>query len=371
MFAAGGAWAVEVNCDYAILMDYDTGEILYQKKADDIVAPYSMTKIMTAHVIFDMLGKGLFSIDDKFKVSIRAWRQDGTRMYLEPEWKITVDDLLSGMIVVSGNDAAVTLAEGSSGTIANFVEKMNETAKNMNLMNTHYENPTGLYEKTHYMSVYDLAILSQSLIKNHGEYYSKYFSQQSFTFNNITQRNKNTLLTDYDGTDGIKIGNTERGKYSMVASTVKKGKRLIAVVAHVESEKSKVEDIKTLMDYGFEQYKYMELFKKGEILGSSKVFLSEKYKVKFCTNRDIIYVAKNSEIDRVKVRLVYDENIFKPIKKNDVVAQLVVTNGNSVNRYDLQAVDSVHDIGRFGKFLNLFLYNFERLIFYFSKNENS
>jgi D-alanyl-D-alanine carboxypeptidase (penicillin-binding protein 5/6) len=370
LFVAAGSWAMELGCEHAILMDYDSGEILYRKKADDIVAPSSTTKIMTAYVIFNMLREGLFSIDDKFKVSIRAWRQDGTRMFLEPEWKISVDDLLMGTIVVSGNDAAVALAEGSGGTIANFVEKMNETAKDLDLTNTHFENPTGLYEKTHYTSVYDLAILSRTLIKKHGQYYSRYFSKQSFTFNNVAQKNKNTLLGEYEGADGIKTGHTEQGKYSMVASVLKNGKRLIAAVARAETEKSRTEDIKTLMNYGFEQYRYLELFKKGEVVGNSQVFLSEKHRVKFYTNKDIIYVAKKSEIDGISVHLLYDRYIFRAIKKNDVIAQLVITNGDDVRKYDLYAENSIEEITKARKFLNMFLYNFRKIILLF-RNENS
>ncbi|MDR2077621.1 MAG: D-alanyl-D-alanine carboxypeptidase [Rickettsiales bacterium] len=359
-----------LNCEHAILMDFDTGEILYRKKADDIVAPSSTTKIMTAYVIFSMLEEKLFSIDDKFKVSIRAWRQDGTRMFLEPEWKVSVDNLLMGAIVVSGNDAAITLAEGSSGTIANFVKKMNETAKVLNLTNTHFENPTGLYEKTHYVSVYDLAILSRALIKDYGQYYSRYFPQQLFTFNNITQKNRNTLLTEYDGADGIKTGHTEQGKYSMVASVNKKGKRLIAVVARAETEKSRTEDVKTLMNHGFGQYRYLELFKKGDVVGSTNVFLSDKNRVRFYANKDIIYVTKKSEIDGIRVNLVYDKYIFRPVKKNDKIAQLVISDGNSVTKYDLYAEKSVRGIGSFKKFLNLFFYNFKRLILFF-RSENA
>jgi D-alanyl-D-alanine carboxypeptidase (penicillin-binding protein 5/6) len=370
MSTMAGVWAMGLNCEHAILMDFDTGEILYRKKADDIVAPSSTTKIMTAYVIFSMLEEKLFSIDDKFKVSIRAWRQDGTRMFLEPEWKVSVDNLLMGAIVVSGNDAAITLAEGSSGTIANFVKKMNETAKVLNLTNTHFENPTGLYEKTHYVSVYDLAILSRALIKDYGQYYSRYFPQQLFTFNNITQKNRNTLLTEYDGADGIKTGHTEQGKYSMVASVNKKGKRLIAVVARAETEKSRTEDVKTLMNHGFGQYRYLELFKKGDVVGSTNVFLSDKNRVRFYANKDIIYVTKKSEIDGIRVNLVYDKYIFRPVKKNDKIAQLVISDGNSVTKYDLYAEKSVRGIGSFKKFLNLFFYNFKRLILFF-RSENA
>lgn len=362
----------DVGADYAVLIDFDTGEVLFQKKSDEIMAPSSSTKIMTTYLIFDMLEEKKFSLSDKFKVSIRAWRQDGTRMFLEPEWKVTVDDLIMGTLAISGNDAAIVLAEGSLGTIADFVEKMNEKAKILNLANTHFSNPNGLYEKTHYMSAHDLAILAQSLIKNHKKYYDKYFSQQSFTYNNITQKNRNLLLSEYGGVDGIKTGHTDQGKYMIVTSAVKNGKRLIAVVGHAQTDRSAMDDAKALLDYGFSQYVYLDLYKRGNIVKIIDTFLSKNNKVQVYANRDIGYAIKKPNVSNIKVRLVHDKYIFKPIRIGEVVAQLVIEDGDIVSRYNLYAKNSTRELSGFRKFVNLMKYNCRKLIsISFSKNETS
>jgi D-alanyl-D-alanine carboxypeptidase (penicillin-binding protein 5/6) len=362
--------ALELNSEFAILTDFDTGEVLYEKNADDIVAPSSTTKIMTVYLIFDMLNSGIFSLESKFKVSIRAWRQDGTRMFLEPEWKISVDELLKGAIVASGNDAAVALAEGSAGSISGFVEKMNDMAKNLDMKNTHFDNPNGLYEKTHYTSVRDLAILSSSLIENYESYYKMYFPQQAFTFNGVTQKSKNPLLGEYAGVDGIKTGHTDQGKYTIALSAVKNGKRLIAILARANTEKERVADARAILDYGFGQYKYIELFKKGETVGVVDTFLSKNKKIRIYTGRDISYVVNKIKADAIKVRLVYDKYIFKPVKKDDVVAQLVIEDGNMLSKYDLYAEEDSQKLGVFRTFFGLLAHNF-RKFFSLSKNEKN
>ncbi len=291
------AHITNLESDYAILMDFDTSEILYEKNKDEISAPSSMTKIMTAYVIFELIESGDININDKFKVSVRAWRQDGTRMFLEPEWRVSIDDLLKGLLVVSGNDAAIVLAEGSLGSIENFVDRMNETAKRLGMKNTHFSNPNGLYEKTHYMSVHDLAILSSALIQNYKKYYNKYFSIKSFTYNNVSQKNKNLLLSEYRGADGIKTGYTEQGKYSMSASAEKCYKRLIAVVNGSRNEKERLSEIKSLFDYGFSAYKCLNLFKNGDIVGEADILFSKNQKAVIYVKQDIYFPVKKTNID--------------------------------------------------------------------------
>ncbi|MDR3079214.1 MAG: D-alanyl-D-alanine carboxypeptidase [Rickettsiales bacterium] len=368
--ATGDARAIELGSEHAILIDFDSGEVLYEKRADDIVAPSSTTKIMTAYVIFDMLDSGVFSLDSKFKVSIRAWRQDGTRMFLEPEWKVTVDELLRGAIVVSGNDAAVVLAEGSSGSIDEFVGKMNAMVKNLGMKNTHFDNPTGLYEKTHYTTVRDLATLSQALLDKYESYYGMYFSQQSFTFNGMTQKNRNPLLGDYRGVDGIKTGHTDQGKYTLVLSAVRNGKRLIAVLARAETEKERAADARALLDYGFSQYKHLRLFRKGDVVATVSTFPSKNNRIKVYASRDISYAVNEKRVDSIRVRLVYDRYILGPIKRGDMVAQLVVEDGNIISKYDLHAENDSRRLGRVEMFFALLGHNFRKLLL-FSSHEGT
>lgn len=346
----------EINADYAILMDYETNEILYQKNIDEIIAPSSMTKIMTAYVIFDMLENKEIKLNDLFKVSVKAWKEAGSRMFLEPEWRVSVDDLLKGLLVVSGNDAAIVLAEGSSGSIENFVNRMNKTAANLGLNNTNFVNPNGLYASTHYMSVRDLAILTKALVKNHYKYYKKYFSIVNYNFNGINQKNRNWLLTEYKGTDGVKTGFTDQGKYSMVASTERNGKRFIAVLAGAESERDRINQTKKLLDFGYNQYQYISLFDKGDIVAEINVFFSKTGKVPIYTKDNIFYSTKKSRIDNLRVNLIYDRYKSAPIKKDEKVAELRIVDGNFVKKYDLYAENDVEPTTKFEKFKTLFKY---------------
>jgi D-alanyl-D-alanine carboxypeptidase (penicillin-binding protein 5/6) len=364
------ALALELDSSNALLIDYDTEEILYQKEKDELIVPSSLTKLMTAYIIFDQLNKKAFTINDKFKVSIRAWRQDGNRMLLEPEWKVTVHDLLLGMLVISGNDAAVTLAEGSMDTLANFVDHMNEMANNLKLTNSHFENPNGVYEKTHYMSVQDIATLYRALIKNYGEYYERYFSQKTFTFRNVTKKNINLLLIDYNGLESIKTGYNNYGKYSVAAAATRHGKRLIAIIAGAKSSWDYTNDIKNLLDYGFSQYSHVDLFKKDKLVGTVPNFFSPANTIDIYTNRDITYSTKISHLDQLKVELVHNKYIYGPLGKNSNIAQLIITDGNLIHKYDLYSRTSVPKPTKFRKFIMLFYHNLQKLRL-LPKNENA
>lgn len=354
--------SIEDDIKYAVLMDYDTSEILYEKNKDEITAPSSTTKIMTAYVIFDMLESGKFTLNDKFRVSVRAWRQEGTRMFLEPDWKISIDELLKGLIIVSGNDSAITLAEGSTGTIDNFVEIMNKTAENLGMKNTHFTNPNGLYEKNHYMSVYDLALLSQALIKNHNKYYKRYFSQTSYSFNNINQKNRNWLLLEYDGADGLKTGFTDYGKYSISASVNKHGKRLIAVINGASSERERTNYTKKLFNYGYEQYKYIDLYKNEDIVGEVNVLFGKNKTVPAYTKQDITYSTKASAIKNIKVEFVANKYLQAPIKKDDIIGELHIIDTNRTTKINLFALNDVEVATRLKKIKSLFIYNSKKLI---------
>lgn len=361
------AKSINITSDYAVLTDFDTGEILYEKNKDEISAPSSMTKIMTAYVIFELIESGNININDKFKVSVRAWRQDGTRMFLEPEWRVSVDDLLKGLLAISGNDAAVTLAEGSLGSIENFVNRMNETAKRLGMKNTHFNNPNGLYEKTHYMSVYDLAILSRALIQNYIEYYNKYFSIKSFSYNSVSQKNKNSLLTEYEGADGIKTGYTEQGKYSITASAEKCDKRLIVVVNGSKNEKERIKEAKLLLNYGFSQYKCLNLFKENDVVGETEVLSSNKQKVIMYVKQDINYPINNVNIDDISVKIIYNKYITAPIRKDEVIGKLRIIDRDTITEYDLYSKNEIKDIAKFDKIKMLLIYNLKKLIFFWKR----
>ena len=354
--------ATDIKAKYGILIDYDTDEVLFSRNIKDLTAPSSTTKIMTAYVIFDMLEEGRFTLNDKFKVSVRAWRQEGTRMFLEPEWKISVDELLSGLIIVSGNDAAIALAEGSVGTIDDFVNLMNIKAKELGMNNTNFVNPSGLYDKNHFMSVEDLAILSKALIKNHYKYYKRYFNKTSFTFNNIRQRNRNWLLTEYQGTDGLKTGFTDYGKYSISASVFRNGKRLIVVINGADSERERINDARKLFDYGFSLYNYIDLFNSGDIVGEVRVLFGKDKTVPVYTKQNIDYATRIENINNVKVEFVAKKFVQAPIKKDDIIAKIIIKDADRKAEYNLYASNDVDLIGRFHRFKSLFLYNCKKII---------
>lgn len=355
-------FATDIKAKYGILIDYDTDEILFSRNIKDLTAPSSTTKIMTAYIIFDMLEEGKFTLNDKFKVSVRAWRQEGTRMFLEPEWKISVDELLSGLIIVSGNDAAIVLAEGSAGTIEDFVNLMNIKAKELGMNNTNFVNPSGLYDKNHFMSVEDLAILSKALIKNHYKYYKRYFNKTSFTFNNIRQRNRNWLLTEYHGTDGLKTGFTDYGKYSISASAFRNGKRLIAVINGASSERERINDARKLFDYGFSLYNYVDLFNSGDIIGEVNVIFGKDKTVPVYTKEDINYSTKIEDVNNIKIEFISKKYIQAPIKKDDIIAKIRITDKNRITEYNLYATNDVEQTGKFKRFKALFLYNCKKII---------
>lgn len=355
-------FATDIKAKYGILIDYDTDEILFSRNIKDLTAPSSTTKIMTAYIIFDMLEEGKFTLNDKFKVSVRAWRQEGTRMFLEPEWKISVDELLSGLIIVSGNDAAIVLAEGSAGTIEDFVNLMNIKAKELGMNNTNFVNPNGLYDKNHFMSVEDLAILSRALIKNHYKYYKRYFNKTSFTFNNIRQRNRNWLLTEYEGTDGLKTGFTDYGKYSISASAFRNGKRLIAVINGASSERERINDARKLFDYGFSLYNYVDLFNSGDIIGEVNVIFGKDKTVPVYTKEDINYSTKIEDVNNIKIEFISKKYIQAPIKKDDIIAKIRITDKNRITEYNLYATNDVEQTGKFKRFKALFLYNCKKII---------
>lgn len=344
--------SVDFKAKNAMILDYNNFEIIYNtKNIREKAVPSSMTKVMTSYLIFELLDNRLLKLDDKYKVSIRAWRQTGSRMYLEPEKQVTIDDLLKGMIVQSGNDSAVVLAEGAYGGIKDFVNEMNDMAKKLGMKNTHYANPNGLFEDNHYMSTYDTALLMYNLIKNHKTYYDKYYSIPSFTYNNITQRNRNVLINTYKGMDGGKTGHTDEGGYSMVSSAVRHGQRFIVVVNGLNNETERAKETEKMFDYAFSLYKYVDLYKKGEIVESVNVIDGDKNFLNVYTPVDIVYSTKRENITNLKVVLVLDNNIKAPILKDSVVGYIVIQDGEKITKFELLAKNEINKLTLYDKFV--------------------
>lgn len=340
-------YSLDLDSKQAILIDCESGEILFKLNEKERSFPSSLTKIMTAYIIFDDIEKGELQLPYKFQVSKEAWQQEGSRMFLEVGSRVSIDDLLKGLIIQSGNDAAYALAEASAPNIKRFVEKMNKKAKELKLKNTNFVNPIGFSEEGHYMSVEDIALLSKKLIENHQQYYQRYFGVRKYEYNNILQQNRNRLLKTYPNVDGIKTGHTEAGGYSMATSAIRNNKRLIAVVNGAKSQKSREEDSKKLLNYGFFNLRKYKVFYKGEIVDSIPILYGKDVSVKANVKNSIYATSEN--LQDIKCIVNINNNLQAPIVKGQKVGTVVVKTNYDQKTYDIFANDSVKGINIFEK----------------------
>jgi len=322
---------LEVDADYVILQDHLSGKILYEKNADSDIYPASMTKIMTAIVAFDLLKKGETSLDEMLTISEKAWRlsQSGySSMFIMLNDKVSVEDLLKGIIIVSGNDACVALAEGLSGTEKDFVMLMNEKAEEIGLENTNFNNSSGINDVNNYSTVRDILKMSRYMIQNYPEYYS-YFKETSFTWDRtggdpITQGNRNPLLYKDVGVDGIKTGFLTVEKYSL-ASSIKSGKRrMTAVASGFKTKNSRSRESMKLLNWGLRKFDTIQIAKKDEIMTSLNVWLGKKSKVEILPSEDVYLTIPKRKKKIIKVVFEYEGPIPAPIKKGDTLGLLNV-----------------------------------------------
>ena len=322
---------IEVDANYVILQDHLSGKILYEKNADDKIYPASMTKIMTAIVTFDLLKKGETSLDEMITVSEKAWRlsQSGySSMFIMLDDQVSVEDLLKGIIIISGNDACVALAEGLSGTEKDFVMLMNEKAEEIGLENTNFNNSSGINDVNNYSTVRDILKMSRYMIQNYPEYYS-YFKETSFTWDRtggdpITQGNRNPLLYKDVGVDGIKTGFLTVEKYSL-ASSIKSGKRrMTAVASGFKTKNSRSRESMKLLNWGLRKFDTIQIAKKDEIMTSLNVWLGKKSKVEILPSEDVYLTIPKRKKKIIKAVFEYEGPIPAPIKKGDTLGLLNV-----------------------------------------------
>ena len=322
---------IEVDANYVILQDHLSGKILYEKNADDKIYPASMTKIMTAIVTFDLLKKGETSLDEMITISEKAWRlsQSGySSMFIMLDDQVSVENLLKGIIIISGNDACVALAEGLSGTEKDFVMLMNEKAEEIGLENTNFNNSSGINDVNNYSTVRDILKMSRYMIQNYPEYYS-YFKETSFTWDRtggdpITQGNRNPLLYKDVGVDGIKTGFLTVEKYSL-ASSIKSGKRrMTAVASGFKTKSSRSRESMKLLNWGLRKFDTIQIAKKDEIMTSLNVWLGKKSKVEILPSEDVYLTIPKRKKKIIKVVFEYEGPIPAPIKKGDTLGLLNV-----------------------------------------------
>ncbi len=309
----------------AILVDYRTGQVLYAKNPDEPLPPASMSKLMTAYLVFERLREGSLSLDDELPVSEKAWRMGGSQMFVEVGERVKVADLLRGMIVQSGNDACVVLAEALAGSEKAFAELMNEKARELGLTGSHFANATGLPDPEHYMSVRDLARLAALIIREFPEYYAIY-SEKSFTYNRITQRNRNPLLQKgVPGVDGVKTGYTKEAGYGLVVSAERDGRRLILVVAGLESARQRAIEAERLLEFGFREFREYRLFEAGAPVVEAAVWFGAEPSVPLVGEGLIAVTLTRQARRNLVVKARYSSPIPAPIRKGERLGELEIT----------------------------------------------
>jgi len=313
---------------HAIIMDAASGEVFFNKNADMLMPPASMSKIMTMVVVFDMLKKGQLSEDDEFEISVDAWKRGGapsggSTMYAKPGERIKLRDLMRGVIVVSANDAAIAIAEGISGSEEAFAQLMTRHARSIGLTKSTFANATGLPDPRHRMTARELALLARYLIHTFPEYY-KLYSIREFEWNGIRQRNRNPLLGRYPGADGVKTGFTRESGYGLVASAVRDGRRLIAVISGLRSKRERAEEARKILDFGFRQFRPLRLYRANERVGKVRVWGGEKDFVPLVVHEDITVRLTDGERQRARLKVRYEGPLAAPVRAGQKVGELMV-----------------------------------------------
>ena len=343
----------KTEAPHAVIMDAATGEILFEKDAREPMAPASMTKIMTAHMIFDALKSGIVTLDTEFQVSEDAWRRGGfasgsSTMGLKVKSSVRVEDLLRGIIVQSGNDACIVIAEGLAGSETVFADHMTVKAKEMGLNSATFRNSTGWPHPEHRISAVDLAELSKQSINQYPEYYSIY-GERSFTWNGITQGNRNPLLGKFTGADGIKTGSTEDSGYGLVGSAIRGGERRIIVVNGLSSKSERSDVSLRLMGAAFDQFKVYDLYAKGDVIGEVDVFMGKAESVKVKIDEDVITGLYRGDRSKISSKMTF-KAVTAPITAGDHIADMVVSiPGRDDRVIPLHAVSDVKAKSAFSK----------------------
>lgn len=317
--------SLELQAPQAYMIDLETGVVLLDKNADQKMPPSSMSKIMTAYLVFDRLKNGDTKLDDLLNVSKKAWQTEGSRMFVNVDSQVSVEDLLKGVIVQSGNDASVVLAEALSGTEAAFAEEMTRKAHEMGATNTTFRNSTGLPDEGHLTTAKDLAIIAERTIRDFPEQYEKYYPLKEFAYNNINQANRNPLFNKNIGVDGMKTGHTDAGGYGIVASAKQGSRRIIAVVNGLPSAKVREQDALALLNWGFNYFKNYKIFGKGDVVDVVDVWGGTEKTVPLVSSQDIIMTLPRNQRKDLQVKVSYDTPLAAPLKAGDQVGIIEIS----------------------------------------------
>jgi D-alanyl-D-alanine carboxypeptidase (penicillin-binding protein 5/6) len=321
--APARAQTIETSAQEAILIDASTGTVLLEKNADEAMYPSSMTKMMTMYLVFEALAEGNLALDDTLPVSEKAWRMGGSKMFVEVDTRVRVEDLIRGVVIQSGNDATIVLAEGLAGSEEAFAEKMTQKAHDLGMTSSNFRNASGWPDPDHYTTARDLAMLAMHTIEDFPQYYP-YYAETSFTFSDIEQSNRNPLLYANMGADGLKTGHTEAAGYGLTASAIRDDRRLVLVINGVESSEGRAREGERLLEWGFREFDAYALLDAGETVTEAEVWLGDSSRVPLVLEDDLKITMSRDARREMVVKAVYQGPIPAPIAAGTPVATLVI-----------------------------------------------
>jgi D-alanyl-D-alanine carboxypeptidase (penicillin-binding protein 5/6) len=355
LLAALGATAApvpappEIAASGYLLVDFDSGRVLAARNDGQRLEPASLTKIMTAYVVFRELRNGAVGLDDQVLVSEKAWRTPGSRMFIEVNTRVSVEQLLRGMIVQSGNDASVALAEHVAGSESAFANLMNDHAARLGMRDSNFVNATGLPDPDHYTTPHDIAIVTRAMIREFPDYYRMY-SELEYSYNDIRQQNRNVLLTRGEGVDGVKTGHTEAAGYCLVTSAKRDAMRLVSVVMGTASEQARADASLALLNYGFRFYETHRLYAAGDHLTRARVWLGDREQAALGLDADLFVTIPRHSYDRLDARTEIRGRLRAPVERGTEVGEVVVElDGDVVGRQPLVALEPVTEGGLWRK----------------------
>ena len=349
------SFAIESIAKTALVIDLSTNEILLEKNSTEKTYPSSMTKMMTALVAFEKIKDGSLSLDQEFLISKKAWKMGGSKMFIEVDKRVSVYDLLLGVVVQSGNDASIAIAEGISGSEEIFAIEMNNLGKKIGLTGSNFTNSSGWPDDNHYTTAEDLAKVAQYTIENHYELYQMY-KISDFTYNGIKQDNRNPLLYIFEGADGFKTGYTEAAGYGLVGSAERGDRRLILVLNGLESSKSRAQESLRLMDWGFNNFQLVDFYKKNEVIQEVDTWLGKEDKVDLVALEDISVSIPKAQLSSAKVTVLVEEPIATPIKIGDQIAKLQISFADKQVDFPLYSGEDIDQKNFFSRIFSAIYY---------------
>src|SRR3954447_25994582 len=336
----------QILAPHALLIEAETGSVLLEKQADDLVAPASLAKLMTINVVFDQLQLGNISLGDEYVISVNAWRKGGapshgSTMYAALNSRVRIEDLLKGVMIQSANDGCIALAEGIAGNETEFVRMMNDRAREIGLSKSYFTNVDGLPDPKMRVTPRELAQMARYIVLNYPEYY-KWFGEREFTWNKIRQQNRNPLLGVMDGADGMKTGFTNEAGYNLVGSAVQNGVRLIVVVTGLKNPKDRADDAKKLLDYGFKNFDSRVLFAEGQTVAAAKVYGGAQASVPVAAKNTVKLMVPRGVSDKIVAKMVYTGPVRAPVQEGQAIGNLQVWRGDAkVLEVPVQAAEGV------------------------------